>query len=377
MACGSLVPQPGSEPMSPASEMQNHSHWTTREVITWACLLGEKGWSVSWAATSGMEGVSIVHVCPEPFPFGNKNVLSVWSTAPARSLRSKWGCLPQGPNRCRLWVAGWNTQSKSTWISRGDSDSWVDSLPAPHVTPRCHTSDLGPELWAPSQNWNVCVHGLSKGNALFRGQGTVFRVPQGQECSSHGKGVRVCTTYLCNKAWKSIRKSRHDCRCFSPNGESILPPLCRPLSPFLHQRSRKLPSWASLVSYFRSARRQAIGHKPTTQESALGQILIPCLIHSVARSKDGLIYKRGCQKPTFVCLGWKHPRKWRKWTGWHQEEFATSLGLQLLCLKPSVGGKAPPIPTLPGGNTWSGRMLLLFCLFFNWGTASTLHTVKY
>ena len=34
MACGSLVPQPGSEPMSPASEMQNHSHWTTREVIT-------------------------------------------------------------------------------------------------------------------------------------------------------------------------------------------------------------------------------------------------------------------------------------------------------------------------------------------------------
>ena len=32
---------------------------------------------MSWAATSGMEGVSVVHVCPEPFPFGNKTVLSV------------------------------------------------------------------------------------------------------------------------------------------------------------------------------------------------------------------------------------------------------------------------------------------------------------
>lgn len=133
----------------------------------------------------------------------------------------------------------------------------------------------------------------------------MFRVPQGQEYhgSSHGKGVRVCTTRLCNKAWKSIRKSRHGSRCFSPNGESILPPLYRPLSPFLHQHSRKLPFWASLVSCFRSAQRRAVGHKPTTQESALGQIFIPCLIHLVVRSKDGLIYKCGCQKPTFVCLG--------------------------------------------------------------------------
>ena len=32
-ACGILVPQPVTEPMSPALEMQSLNHWTTKEVL--------------------------------------------------------------------------------------------------------------------------------------------------------------------------------------------------------------------------------------------------------------------------------------------------------------------------------------------------------
>ena len=32
VACGSLVPQPGIEPVLPALEAQNLNHWTAREV---------------------------------------------------------------------------------------------------------------------------------------------------------------------------------------------------------------------------------------------------------------------------------------------------------------------------------------------------------
>ena len=32
MACGTLVYQPGMEPMPPAVEMRNLNHWTAREV---------------------------------------------------------------------------------------------------------------------------------------------------------------------------------------------------------------------------------------------------------------------------------------------------------------------------------------------------------
>ena len=34
MACGILVPQPGTEPKSPAVEAQSLNHWTSREVPT-------------------------------------------------------------------------------------------------------------------------------------------------------------------------------------------------------------------------------------------------------------------------------------------------------------------------------------------------------
>ena len=57
-------------------------------------------------------------------------------------------------------------------------------------------------------------------------------------------------------------------------------------------------------------------------------------------------------KSPLLCVWGGHtPESGESGLGDTQEEFATSLGLQLLCPKPSVGGKAPPIPTLPGGKT--------------------------
>ena len=38
-ACGILLPQPGTEPTPPGSEVQSLNHWTTTEVLKVFCFL--------------------------------------------------------------------------------------------------------------------------------------------------------------------------------------------------------------------------------------------------------------------------------------------------------------------------------------------------